>query len=158
MSDMNKLYILIRNDLHSMNTGKAIAQSSHCVSQFMTKYPKDAKEWCKEADGFGTTVVMEGSQEEIEKFMCGNIRHKGYENGDIIDPTYPFKLQEEIIPFLVEGLNDIQVVDYNTDPYGMVKATRKEYTASWFYFPANCQEIEPELKEKMEECNIKLYR
>ena len=154
----NKLYILIRNDLHSMNTGKAIAQASHCVSQFMTKFPKEAKEWCKEADGFGTTVVMEGKIENIQEFMNKHIIHDGYSYGDIIDPTYPFKLQEEIIPFLVEGLNDIQVVDYNTDPYGMVKATRKEYTASWFYFPSNCQEIEPELKEKMEENNIKLFR
>ena len=153
----SKLYILIRNDLHSLNVGKAIAQASHCVSQFMTKYPKDSKEWCKEADGFGTTVVLEGNHQDIENFMR-YINNEKYLCGDIIDPTYPFKLQKEIIPFLVEGLNDIQVVDYNTDPYGMVKATRKEYTASWFYFPANCQEIEPELKDKMEECNIKLFR
>ena len=132
---MSRLYILIRNDLHSMNPGKAIAQASHCVSQFMTKYPKEAKKWCEEADGFGTSIVMEGTLEQIEKFMSDNIRHKGYCNGDIIDPTYPFRLQEEIIPFLVEGISDIQVVDYNVDQYGMVKATRKEYTASWFFLP-----------------------
>lgn len=154
---MNKLYILIRNDLHSLNVGKAIAQASHCVSQFMTKYSKDAKEWCKEADGFGTTVVLEGNQQDIENFMR-YINNEKYLCGDIIDPTYPFKLQKEIIPFLVEGLNDIQVVDYNTDPYGMVKATRKEYTASWFYFPDNCQELLPDVEDKMKENNIKLFR
>ena len=155
---MNKLYILIRNDLHSMNTGKAIAQASHCVSQFMTQFPKESKQWREEADGFGTTIVMEGTLEQIEKFMSDNIRHKGYCNGDIIDPTYPFKLQEEIIPFLVEGISGIQVVDYNVDQYGMVGATRKEYTASWLYFPNNCQEIEPELKEQMAEYGLKLFR
>lgn len=155
----SKLYILVRNDLHSMNVGKAIAQASHCVSQFMTKFPKEAKEWCKEADGFGTTVVMEGNQEELEKFMNDYVKHQGYVcNGDIIDPTYPFKLQEEIIPFLVEGLNDIKVVDYTTDQYGMVKATRKEYTSSWFYFPNNWQELEEELIDTMKEYNIKLFR
>ena len=40
---MNRLCILIRNDLHSMNSGKAIAEASHCVSQFMTKFPKEAR-------------------------------------------------------------------------------------------------------------------
>ena len=154
---MSRLYILIRNDLHSMNTGKAIAQASHCVSQFMSKHLKDAKEWCKEADGFGTTIVLEGNQEELENFMR-YINNEKYLCGDIIDPTYPFKFQKEIIPYLVEGLNDIQVVDYNEDPYGMVKATRKEYTASWFFFPDNCQELLPDIEQKMEECNIKLFR
>lgn len=153
----NRFYVLIRNDLHSMNVGKAIAQASHCVSQFMCKYPKDAKKWCDEADGFGTTIVLEGKQEELETFMR-YINNEKYFCGDIIDPTYPFKLQKEIIPFLVEGLNDIQVVDYNEDPYGMVKATRKEYTASWFFFPENCQELLPDIEQKMEECNIKLFR
>ena len=49
-------------------------------------------------------------------------------------------------------------MDYNEDPYGMVKATRKEYTASWFFFPENCQELLPDIEQKMEECNIKLFR
>lgn len=155
---MNKLYILIRNDLHSMNSGKAIAQASHCVSQFMTQFPKESKQWCSEADGFGTTIVMEGTQEQIEKFTDDEIKHHGYKNGDIIDPTYPFKLQKEIIPFLVEGLNDIQPDYASEDQYGMVNATRKEYTASWFYFPDSWQEIEPELKEKMYEYGLRLFR
>ena len=155
---MNKLYILIRNDLHSMNSGKAVAQASHCVSQFMTQFPKESKKWCEEADGFGTTIVIEGKVEQIEKFMSDNIRHKGFCNGDIIDPTYPFKLQHEIIPFLVEGLNDIKIVDYTIDQYGMVGATRKEYTASWFYLPDSWQEVEPELKDKMKEYELKLFR
>ena len=154
---MNRLYILIRNDLHSMNSGKAIAQAAHCVSQFMTKFPKEAKKWCEEANGFGTTIVLEGSQEEIENFL-EYIRKEKYSNGDIIDPTYPFKLQKEIIPYLVEGLGDIQVADDNEDPYGMVKATRKEYTASWFFLSDDNDELLSNLEQKMDECNIKLFR
>lgn len=154
---MSRLYILVRNDLHSMNPGKAIAQASHCVSQFVLKHPKDAADWA-EYRGFGTTIVLEGSQNDIEHFTQEYIENVYPIWGDIIDPTYPFKLQREIIPYLVDNLGKIEYDETTEDQYGMVNATRTEYTASWFFLPDVEDEKLEELKTKMEECNIKLFR
>ena len=67
------LYILMRNDLPSMNVGKAIAQASHASAQFINNYRKTfegepyTSYWLNEGKGFGTTVVLEGSKDSIKK-------------------------------------------------------------------------------------------
>lgn len=146
---MSRLYILIRNDLPSLNYGKAIAQASHAVSQFLTKYP-ESKNWCEEADGFGTTIVMEGSKRDIDSVMERIIGIKG----KIIDPTYPFRLQKEIIPYLKEDA-DITYDLETMDKYGMVDATRSAHTVSWIYVDKE-EDVEP-VKSLMDELNIKLF-
>lgn len=100
------LYILMRNDLASMNAGKAVAQGAHAANQMTNRiqFPDtDAGEedntvhrnWLDEwmaatNKGFGTTIVlgcterqMRGAIEvaEMIKLPCG-ITH---------DPTYPLK-------------------------------------------------------------------
>ena len=75
-----------------------------------------------------------------------------------MDPTYPFKLQKEIIPYLADNLGKIEYDETTEDQYGMVDATRDEYTASWFFLPDVEDEALEELKAKMEENNIKLFR
>ena len=156
---MSRLYILIRNDLPSMNCGKAIAQASHAVSQFMSKFPKESKKWCSEANGFGTTVTMEGSIEDIQNFMANSIYHKGFCCGDIEDPTYPFYLQKEIIPYLDQQFK-IEYAEPSPDSkYDTVPATRKEYTCSWFFVENDDYEnLMMDLKEHMEYYKLKLYR
>lgn len=152
---MNKLYVFVRNDLPSLNTGKAMAQVAHCVSQFMDFDLEGSEEWCKEAEGFGTTIVMEGSKRDIDRLM-ENVEYCGCYNslGKIVDPTYPFKLQKEIIPYLKEDANIV----YNKetmDKYGMVDATRKAHTASWV-FVNNEKDLEW-LREEINENNIRLF-
>ena len=152
---MSRLYIFVRNDLPSLNTGKAMAQVTHCVSQFMGFDPECAEEWCAEADGFGTTIVMEGSKRDIDRLM-ENVEYCGcYTSmGKVVDPTYPFRLQKEIIPYLRE---DAEIVyDKETmDKYGMVDATRRAHTASWIY--VNSEKDLEWLKEEIDENNIKLF-
>ena len=71
----NILYIFMRNDLPSMNVGKAMAQASHASAQLVTNYSskyEDIKNWAKEGKGFGTTIVLEGSKNSISPsaFPC----------------------------------------------------------------------------------------
>ena len=155
---MSKLYILIRNDLHSMNPGKAMAQSTHCVSQFMSQHPKEAKEWCKEADGFGTTIVMSGSFDHIDDFIQKNLCDSNIIWGDIIDPTYPFKLQREIIPYLLKDAGNLTYDLTEEDCYGFVPATREEYTASWFFLDGTDENLDARIKESLYINNINLFK
>ena len=55
-----KLYLLVRNDLISMNIGKAIAQAAHAANQFAFKHGvnEHVKRWQSEGDGFGTTITL----------------------------------------------------------------------------------------------------
>ena len=156
---MSRLYILIRNDIPSLNPGKAVAQASHAVSQFMTKFPKESKKWCSEADGFGTTITMEGTLEDIQNFMSHTIYHNGYCCGDIEDPTYPFYLQKEIIPYLDPQFK-IEYAEPSPDSrYDTVPATRKEYTCSWFFVENDDREATMEmLKNELEFHKIRLFR
>lgn len=152
---MNKLYVFVRNDLPSLNTGKAMAQVAHCVSQFMDFDLEGSEEWCKEAEGFGTVIVMEGSKRDIDDLMDYVESYGCYcSRGKIVDPTYPFRLQKEIIPYLKEDAG----IKYNKetmDKYGMVEATRKAHTASWVFI--DNEEDLTYLKSGIDNTNIKLF-
>lgn len=154
---MSRLYILIRNDIPSLNPGKAVAQASHAVSQFMTKFPKESKKWCSEADGFGTTIVMEGTKNNIKTFMKYYVKKIPF--GDIIDPSYPFYLQEEIIPYLDPKYKIEHAEPSEDSKYDTVPATREEYTCSWFFIEDDDREATmEELKDSLEFYKIRLFR
>ena len=67
------LYIFMRNDLPSLNAGKAMAQASHASAQFVKEFMSSNNKndnqyfqnWINEGEGFGTTVVLEGSNKDI---------------------------------------------------------------------------------------------
>lgn len=103
------LYILVRNELDSMNTGKAIAQGSHASNAFVHHYhafcqeynanPVNAgeavgamegfKEWENETpQGFGTVLTLEGKMSKIEETV-DIMKKLGYIAGVVHDPTYP---------------------------------------------------------------------
>ena len=62
------LYILMRNDMDSMNPGKAMAQASHASNQFVATLPTDAydiyNEWLQ-CNGFGTVLVLEVTEAQM---------------------------------------------------------------------------------------------
>ena len=72
------LYILMRNDMTSMNPGKAMAQASHASNQFVATLPRDARdiynEWLQ-CEGFGTVLA----------------RSLDLVSGVVHDPTYPIQ-------------------------------------------------------------------
>lgn len=105
------LYILMRNDLESLNTGKAIAQGSHASNAFIDKFHATMQEYSVDSSkkdiaeklnsdirrwetstnqGFGTVLVLEGSMADIRETV-EKVKDFGYLCGIIHDPTYPIK-------------------------------------------------------------------
>lgn len=161
------LYIFMRNDLPSLNAGKAMAQASHASSQFIKEFVssnnKDDNQyfqnWINEGEGFGTTVVLEGSKKDI-----GSLLFKYTDDwwqGHIIDNTYPFKAQKELLDlmdFTTKQKYDIKVCDNATmDNYGMINCTRNEHTCSWLFLVGEDETFDM-FKKDCEQYNIKLHR
>lgn len=101
------LYILMRNDLASMNSGKAIAQGSHAANAFVYHLQAFAQVYnAKPTDsglpvlngfsswenstpqGFGTVLTLEGKMSSIYDTV-DIFKKLGYIASVIHDPTYP---------------------------------------------------------------------
>jgi peptidyl-tRNA hydrolase len=106
------LYIMMRNDLASMNTGKAIAQGSHASNAFvghfhatmqeMNAMPSTQEnlakteaankafyEWENSTrQSFGTVLVLEANMRNIYTTV-DVMKALGYIAGVVHDPTYP---------------------------------------------------------------------
>jgi len=130
------LYILMRNDIDSMNTGKAIAQGSHASNAFVhhfhafsqeanarpvnsgvcTASIKAFSEWERStAQGFGTVLTLEGKMSEISTTISV-FKALGYVAGVIHDPTYPI-LDGEIVHHIpLDTCAYIFIPDKETDP------------------------------------------
>jgi peptidyl-tRNA hydrolase len=97
------LYIIMRTDLDSMNSGKAMAQASHASNAFVKACNKaietntnsqplsDAFEkWQNEtAQGFGTVLVLEGQTMSSIEDSIELLYGYGHVAGVVHDPTYP---------------------------------------------------------------------
>lgn len=94
------LYILIRNDLESMNPGKAMAQASHASNAFARHMNRkltdddDKKlyvKWENETEqGFGTVFVLAVNESQMR--TAAEIADTlGYISGVVHDPTYPLR-------------------------------------------------------------------
>lgn len=87
------LYILIRNDLDSMNPGKAAAQASHAASAFALNSANDDspeyQRWVNEtSQGFGTVLTLAVTENQM--IAAVNIAGAcGFATTIIHDPTYP---------------------------------------------------------------------
>lgn len=87
------LYILMRNDMDSLNPGKAVAQGAHAANVFAdqmrytTLFKKEYNKWAGKR-GYGTTITLSASKKEIEELDSSNVE---YPMDLIIDETYPLK-------------------------------------------------------------------
>ena len=154
------LYIIVRNDLkHSLNPGKAMAQVSHAVSQFVANCFKRKSNlhlsWLEEANNFGTTIVL-----EADKYQLNNLyQHFGLEKrltyGIVEDPTYPFKYPKELDSFL-DNSQFTYYEDSIEDANGFIFATRNEVTCHWLFLDKE-DKIE-EFKNFCKEHDIKLAK
>lgn len=89
------LYILMRNDLASLNPGKAIAQGSHAANAFTKRIgyllnpPNGFSDWENATpQGFGTVLTLEGKMKDIY-LTVDTMKMLGYVTDIIHDPTYP---------------------------------------------------------------------
>lgn len=105
----------MRNDLVSLNPGKAVAQGAHAANQMVKHYSRyvgaiqdeqgqiDAlnllDQWETSADGFGTTITLSVSEQEMRSAVMV-AKALGFHAGIMRDPTYPFEAQEEVAKIL----------------------------------------------------------
>jgi len=103
------LYILMRNDMDSMNAGKAMAQASHASNAFVrmgealfnfndTPIPSSEidkynmfETWKGETpQGFGTVLVLAVNETQM-RTVADIARSTGHIAGVVNDPTYPLR-------------------------------------------------------------------
>jgi len=132
---MNVLYIIMRNDLDSMNPGKAIAQGSHASNAFLAKFNrmmqeysvdsakkeraeklnKDVTTWeTATSQGFGTVLVLEGSMPDIDDAVS-KVKDRGYLADIVHDPTYPIKDGGVVHHLPLDTCAYVFVPDYEED-------------------------------------------
>lgn len=128
------VYILSRNDLPSLNPGKAMAQIHHAGVQMMSKYHSSplVKEYIstgiKEgADHFNTTLVLAVPGLDIKNCIKAAKKIKNVECGIVVDPSYPFIMDNDE---LIDLMPSVTIVANYKD--GKVLMVRKEFTCAWF--------------------------
>jgi len=90
------LYILMRNDLASLNSGKAVAQGSHAANQMVydARLSEETKnmveQWSSEASGFGTCLVLSVNEYQMRSAVA-LAKSFGIHAGITHDPTYPLR-------------------------------------------------------------------
>ena len=111
MQSQPALFILMRNDMDSLNPGKAMAQASHATNDFMRRMESVLptqraifENWEKEAGTFGTCLVFAGSEQQIRtahaSLQAREVGESRIYSGLTVDPTYPVRDGE--ITHLVE--------------------------------------------------------
>jgi len=87
------LYILMRNDLDSLTPGKGMAQAAHAACAFTIKMDvRDLyDEWWIGRQGFGTTVVLAASLDQIKVMVEQYAEQDKLIAGIVRDESYPVK-------------------------------------------------------------------
>lgn len=84
-----RLYIVMRNDLPSLNPGKLAAQAAHVANVAVERgHRKIVRQWQNQTkQGFGTTIVLGAPLVFIRSHMGANA---------VYDPTYPCEIPYEV--------------------------------------------------------------
>lgn len=95
------LYILMRSDMASLNPGKAMAQAAHAANKFGvvleaarnvgTEDLSMFSEWQRQAEGFGTTIVLDAKNGTNIENSIKIAEAVGAYTGIVLDPTYPLR-------------------------------------------------------------------
>lgn len=86
-----KLYILMRNDLPSLNPGKAMAQAAHAANAFTVEWGHydSVKEYSNKKHPFGTCIVLAAYKDTIiQKLKRAQMRDIPPPFGPVYDPTF----------------------------------------------------------------------
>lgn len=140
-------YVLMRNDLPSMNPGKAMAQSHHLGFQLMAKHRDrlmvqkyEQAGLLQGADHFNTTLVLGASkyqirqiQEQVRDLTDLVVSH------EVVDPSYPFFVENTEIADLIPQTDQVKLVAIMGD--GRVLMTRPELTCAGFVGDRNDPEF-----------------
>jgi peptidyl-tRNA hydrolase len=90
----SRLYILMRTDLASMNSGKGMAQAAHAANAFIHEWQcaEGIDIWQAEtSQGFGTTITLSVPSKSALVDMVAIADALGYPSGLVHDPSYPVR-------------------------------------------------------------------
>lgn len=102
----NKLYVIMRNDLASMNAGKAIAHGAHAANAFIHDWSKQEfyydeipnflvnsiEAWKAESrQGFGTTIAVSADISTIHRLISDQEQNTFTFANTVFDPSYPVR-------------------------------------------------------------------
>lgn len=158
---MSRLYVIVRNDLDSLNAGKAMAQANHSGTQFLSqfngKYPNVVKEWLNEGKGFGTVIVLESAIETLDYFKLAIEENKlALYSGIIIDDTYPIKVPKEFLKILSKEALDYLHKEHNLlEDLESGNCSIMQHTCSWFFVEDDKVD---EFKKYCDRFGIKLHK
>ena len=132
------VYVLLRTDLPSMNTGKAAAQVHHSGVQMVAKHGKRKMVQDYVKDGidqgavyFNTTIVLGATLTDI--IQRGHAADAAGEDvvvfNTVTDPSYPFFVENAEVADLIpesaaKGIKQM--------PDGRILMVREEVTCAWF--------------------------
>lgn len=138
------LYILMRNDLPSMQSGRAAAQASHAANAFIHKYGNlpEVKEWTIQTpQGFGTAIVLGINLVDLTLTVKEAGRNK-YPSELVVDPDYAITISSEIIPFLDKTVQTktIKLEQSASDPTKYI-LHREEVTCGYIF--GNKDDLKP---------------
>lgn len=94
-----RLYILMRNDLPSLNAGKAMAQAAHAANHLTAEWGHldMVKDYSNKGNPFGTAIVLSVNKDTLfQRLKRAAIREWGLPYGPVWDTTYPFNTTTEI--------------------------------------------------------------
>jgi hypothetical protein len=129
-----RLYIIVRNDLQSLNPGKAMAQAAHASNQLVHEFGdrEEVKEWQAQSRGFGTTIVLAANGLEIKNTIN---KSKGLifsafkiPVGLVYDDTYPYITTKEIQRLIPKRVHTAPAMERTN---GEVILFRKELTCGY---------------------------
>ena len=123
----------MRNDLPSMNPGKAMAQAAHASNQFIGQWGhlKSVKQWQKEAAHFGTTIVLSANLAELSGIVKrAHMRDGTVPFGVVRDDTYPFITTKEIAGLIPKKTFTAPPIERED---GKVVLFRKEVTCAYVF-------------------------
>ena len=137
-------YLLVRTDMTSLGRGKAHAHSMHAGNQMTWREvvqpmmrghvpAQDIIAWHEAANGFGTTAAL-GNGNEITldriKAVVDAAKAMGFVADLVIDPTYPFLVEDELVVLMDESKFTLPPV---YGPKGFKVCFREEVTTAYVF-------------------------
>ena len=140
----------MRNDLASMNAGRAMAQASHASNAFIHKFGKEpeVKSWQRQTtQGFGTAIVLSADELQIKNTDYKLQLAGFYTNERLIDPEYSYIVQDEFIRLIDREKHVLEPIKKDD---GTWVAWRKEMTCFYSFGNRN----DPVFKEQFSELKL----
>lgn len=137
-------YTLVRTDLPSLGAGKAIAHAMHAGNQMTWREVveplqrgeepnQDVMEWHQMANGFGTTIALGNGNElplSTVRAVVEAARQLGFVADVVVDPTYPYLVDKEIVPLMNPEVHTMAPVP---GPKDFMVCFREEVTTAYVF-------------------------